>query len=215
MISSFKPVDGITTVKFENEDIEKDFRVIYNKYELIRQMYSQLSLSDFTYMIRYGSVHDGTEGAFETNGENLFITLKKDGEYSTQVTFVHEATHALQFENGSIGFFQKNESKWEAMNIDIWDEAEAFQASIAVAEGVDLTGCMNNKGVTNLFLFKKEFEVDGFESAVQWLSNVYPKLSSEHKSNPGINPEIMNKFWAKKGYKFYYSPFQPQGAHSD
>ena len=74
---------------------------------------------------------------------------------------------------------------------------------------------MHNKEVTNLFLFKQELEIEGFESAAQWLGNIYPKLSYEQKSNPDINPEIMNKVWAKKGYKFYYRQFHTQWTHSD
>jgi len=119
MISILMQIEGLSTIKFESVEIENDFLIIYKKYKLVRQMYYQLSQSNFTYVIRYGSVYNGTEGAFETDGENLYITIKKDGEFSAQVTFIHEATHALQFEKGSIGFFQKNNGKWQAMNIDI------------------------------------------------------------------------------------------------
>ncbi len=201
-------------VKFADEAIKTDFEKIFEKYELIQKLYAQLSASELTYIIRYGNVKGKIEGLFETDGQNFYLTFKKHGEFSLQAQFAHEATHTLQFEAGRIGFFQDSLGQWKPVNIDLWDEAEAFQMMAYVATGADLSGSMGGKASTNLYRFKKKLEDFGFEKAARWLKGVYPKLSLENLNNPTTGIETLNTIWQKRGCKFFCLPYQSEWALS-
>ena len=206
---------SLAIVRFADDTIRKDIESILEKYELIRKQYDQLSSSDFVYIIRYGKVRGRADGAFETDGKNLYLTFKKTGKYSLETRFAHEATHAMQFEEGKIGFCQSKTGEWSPVNLDIWDEAEAFQMMIPVATCADLTGCMDREVSTNLRRFKRKLEALGIEKAAQWLSNIYPKLSIIPQHNPTVGPEKLNTVLRKRGFKFFYNPYQPPWVHTN
>ena len=200
---------SFATVNFANKDIEKEIKNIYGKYEVVKQIYATLDSSDLTYIIRYGKMGRKEEGKFEYDGNNLYITLKKRGDLSLQGKFVHVATHALQFENGEIGFFKKPKNEWEAINFDIWDEAEAFLVTIQVADNSDYHNTAGNRSQTNLNDFKKMYENNGLERAAQWLKVINSTLSSNKQFNPSVDSEIFNSTYENKlGYKFFFRPYQ-------
>jgi hypothetical protein len=195
---------SLAVVKFADEKIEADFNRIYEKHELIKSLYAQLSSSDLTYIIRYGNVAGHVDGLFETDGENLYLTFNGDGQFSLQAQFAHEATHALQFEAGRIAFFKNKAGIWKALYIDVWDEAEAFLMMIPVATGVDLNGTGTRLKRTNLKQFKSKLDLYSFEKAAEWLSNVYPNLDLEHQNNPIFGEGL------QKGSKYLYVPYNAQ-----
>lgn len=199
------PEFSLAIVKFANERIEEDIQCIYDRFPLIKRQFDKLSSSELTYVIRYGQDKERYDAIFETDGHNFFLTFRKtkNYSYSLQVCFAHEATHALQFERGEIGFCQNKDGDWNAVNIDLWDEAEAFKTSLEVASSADL--CLGD-----LSIFKMKYETEGFEKATQWLSCLYPTLSLERKNNPEVsNIEIVNRLFIKKGYKLFCEAYQP------
>jgi hypothetical protein len=200
-----KPEFSFAVVKFADKRIEEDIQRLYDRYPLIKKQLDKLSSSGLTYVIRYGYVEKQYDGIFETDGYNLYLTFRqtKGHSYSLQVCFAHEATHALQFENGQIGFRQNKDGDWSAVNIDLWDEAEAFKTSLEVASPADL--CLGD-----LSIFKMKYETEGFEKAAQWLSCLYPTLSLERKNNPDVNNiGIVGRFFIKMGYKLFCEAYQP------
>ena len=196
------------TVEFADKQIRNDVARICQEFELIKQMFTQLCESKYIYVIKYGVVEGHADAVFETDGEKLYLIFKKFGEYSLQAKFAHEATHALQFEREEIAFFQDRTGGWTAVNIDIWDEAEAFQNMITVATGTDLSGCMGKNANTNLRRFKRKLEDKGFVGAAQWLRSIYRSLEFERKNNPFVNQNQLNTIWMKRGCKFFYIPYQ-------
>jgi hypothetical protein len=204
-----KPELSLAVVKFDDERIEKDIQHIYDQYPLIKKQLDKLSLSKLTYVIRYGYVEEQYYAIFETDGHDLFLTFSKTKAnlYSFQICFAHEATHALQFERGQIGFIQNNDGNWRAINVDLWDEAEAFKASLEVAGINDL--CMNKLGIF-MSIFKREYEKVGFEKAAQWLSHFYPKLSLKPMNNPDVTYlEVVSRNLEKMGYKLFWEAYHP------
>jgi hypothetical protein len=204
-----KPEFSLAVVKFANERIEEDIQRIYDRYPLIKKQLDKLSSSNLTYVIRYGHVEEKYYAIFETDGHNLFLTFRKTKAYlySLHVCFAHEATHALQFERGQIGFFQNKDGNWSAVNVDLWDEAEAFEASLEVAGINDL--CMNKLGIF-MSIFKREYEKVGFEKAAQWLSHFYPKLSLKPMNNPDVTYlEVVSRNLEKMGYKLFWEAYHP------
>ena len=202
---TFKPEVGLAIVKFADKKIEEDIQRIYDRYPLIKKQFDKLSSSELTYMIRYGQDRARYDAIFETDGHNLFLTFRqtKGYSYSLQVCFAHEATHALQFEREEIGFRQNKDGDWSAVNIDLWDEAEAFKTSLEVASPADL--CLGDLGI-----FKMKYETGGLEKAAQWLRCLYPTLSLERKNNPDVNNiEIVGKFFINRGYKLFCEAYQP------
>lgn len=200
-----KPEFSLAVVKFADKRIEEDIQRIYDRYPLIKKQFDKLSSSELTYVIRYGQDEERYDAIFETDGHNLFLIFRqrKGHSYSLQVCFAHEATHALQFERGEIGFCQNKDGDWNAVNIDLWDEAEAFKTSLEVASTADL--CLGGLGI-----FKRKYETGGLEKAAQWLSRLYPTLSLERKNNPDVsNIEIVNRLFIKKGYKLFCEAYQP------
>lgn len=200
-----KPEFSLAVVKFADKRIEEDIQRIYDRYPLIKKQFDKLSSSELTYVIRYGHDKELYDAIFETDGHNLFLTFRKTKEYSysLQVCFAHEATHALQFERGQIGFRQNKGGDWSAVNIDLWDEAEAFKTSLEVAGPADLS-------LGDLGMFKMIYETGGFEKAAQWLSNLYPTLSLERKNNPDVtNLKMVNRFFIKRGCKLFCEAYQP------
>ncbi len=199
---------SFATVKFASKDIEKYIKNVTGKYESVKQIQATLDASDLTYIIRYGNMGRKEEGKFEYDGKNLFITLKKGGNLSLQGQFVHVATHALQFEDGKIGFVKKPKNEWKAINFDIWDEAEAFLATIQVADNSDY----HNTAVdsrTNLNDFKRKYDSKGLERAAQWLTAINSRLSSDKQFNPSVDSEIFNSAYENKlGYKFFFRPYK-------
>lgn len=199
-----KPEFSLAVVKFADERIEKDIQYISDRYPLIKKQLDILSSSELTYVIRYGQDKERYDAIFETDGHNLFLTFSKTKgySYSLPVCFAHEATHALQFERGQVGFCQNKDGDWGAINIDLWDEAEAFKVSLEVAGIKDLL--MNGLGI-----FKRIYEKEGFEKAAQWLSCLYPRLSLEYKNNPDVTYiETTSKNLEKRGYKFFWEGYQ-------
>jgi len=201
-----KPEFSLAVVKFADERIEEDIQRIYDRFPLIKKQFDKLSSSELTYVIQYGHDEEQCDAIFETDGHNLFLTFRQPKGYlylySLQVCFAHEATHALQFERGQIGFYQNKDGDWSAVNIDLWDEAEAFKTSLEVAGPTDLVG--------DLGIFKRKYETGGLEKAAQWLSCLYPTLSLERKNNPDVtNIEIANRLFIKKGYKLFCEAYQP------
>ena len=216
-VSIIEPKISWAVVKFADDEIKKDFDLIYEQYEVIQKLYDQLSISDLTYVIRYGEGKDHhVDGLIETDGKNIYLTLNKYGQYSLQAKFAHEAAHALQFETGRIAFFRNNRGEWSGVNIDVWDEAEAFQMMIPVANGADYCGIMKGESrKTGLYKFKRKLEDYGFERAAQYLSHTYKHLSLEHKNNPTVAQEASNVFWAKRGCKFFYKPYKSELINSN
>jgi len=152
-----KPELSLAVVKFADERIEEEIQHIYDRYPLIKQQFNKLSSSKLTYVIRYGYVKKRYSAIFETDGHNLFLTFRQTkGYYSLQVCFAHEATHALQFERGEIGYCQNKDGDWIVVNIDLWYEAEAFKTSLEVAGTTDL-------GMKDLGIFKRKYETEGFK----------------------------------------------------
>lgn len=199
------PEFSLAVVKFADKRIEEDIQRIYDRFPLIKQQFDKLSSSELTYVIRYGQDEERYDAIFETDGHNLFLTFRQEkvNSYSLQVCFAHEATHALQFERGQIGFCQNKDGDWSPVNIDLWDEAEAFKTSLEVAGPEDLR-------LGGLGVFKRKYETEGLEKAAQWLSYLYPKLSLERKNNPEVtNIEILNRLFIKKGYKLFCEAYQP------
>lgn len=195
---------SLAIVRFSDKRIEEDIQYIYDRYPLIQKQFDKLAASELTYVIRYGHIEERYDAIFETDGQSLFLTFsnQKKYSYSLQVSFAHEATHALQFERGQIGFCQKKEGVWGPVNIDLWDEVEAFKISLEVADAVDM--CLGIMGI-----FKTEYESGGFERAIQWLSNLYPRLSIEPKNNPDvIHLEMVNRFFIKRGWKLFCKAYQ-------
>jgi len=78
-------------VRFANKEMEKDFTVIYEKYQSVRKLYATLDSSEMTYVVRYGKTNGQVEGKFETDGNNLYIILKKDG--SPFCKYYHDDRH--------------------------------------------------------------------------------------------------------------------------
>jgi hypothetical protein len=168
-------------VKYADEEIERDMNRIYNEYELVRELHAKLDSSQFTYVIRYRNIESHSDGLFETDGNVLYLSFKQEALfYSLQARFAHEATHALQFEAGKIAFF-KTQGEWKATNIDLWDEAEAFQMMIPVATASDF---YHRKTSGKLYKFKKALEDNGMISAIKLLEKSYPTLSKQRKNNP-------------------------------
>jgi hypothetical protein len=199
------PQFSLAVVKYADKKIKKDIQTIYDEYPLIKQQLDKLSSSKLTYVIRYGDDNELYDGIFETDGNYLFLTFRKTKaySYSLKVCFAHEATHALQFERGQIGFCRNKDGEWSAVNIDLWDEAEAFKTSLEVADPADLS-------LGNLGKFKMIYETGGFEKAAQWLSCLYTTLSLEHKNNPYVTDlKIVIELFIKKGYKLFCEAYQP------
>lgn len=199
---------SFAAVKFASKDIEKYIKNVTGKYGAVKQIRATLDASDLTYIIRYGKMGRKEEGKFEYDGKNLFITLNKSGGLSLQGRFVHVATHALQFEDGKIGFVKKPKNEWQAINFDIWDEAEAFLATIQVADNSDYFSPTHDSR-TNLNDFKRKYESKGLEGAAQWLTAINATLSSDKQFNPSVDSETFNSIYENKlGYKFYFRPYQ-------
>lgn len=201
--------EGKAKVVFNNDKLQEEITSLFEKYEKVKQLYTTLDSSSFTYVFQYGQTTGHVEGIFEYNGMDLTITFERDGNYSLQSRFVHEATHALQFEQGKIGFVRKGNSEWKAVNIDIWDEAEAFNAMIPVAVGSDFYDENGENSPTGLQQFKRKIEIAGFDKAARWLGTIYTNISPQPQNNPMTSFEIFNATWAKKrGMEFYYHPYK-------
>ena len=103
-------------VEFTDDKIREDIHEICEKYEEIKEAYTRLDSSSLNYVIRYGKLAKNVDGAFETDGNKLYLTFKKKGQYSLQVRFIHEATHARQFEEGRIGFVKNGMGNYVIIN---------------------------------------------------------------------------------------------------
>ncbi|OVE79615.1 hypothetical protein BVY01_01975 [bacterium I07] len=204
-----------TEVKFADRKIQEDFNKVHEQFEEVRSFFAKLDSSSLIYTIRYGKLGKHVDGAFETDGENLFITLRKKGQYSLQTRFVHEATHAQQFEQGRIGFVQDAKGTWNSINYDLSDEVEAYTNMISVANNSDLNGTMDRSRPKVLAKFKQEMDDRGHAKAVAWLNTVFKDLSQNDKNNFTVAQEIINQSWEKKGFKFFYIPFTPLWARAE
>ena len=196
-------------VQYADAAIKKDLEPLSREYPVIKDMLTTLTASHVTYVIRYSEKTDREEGRLESDGVNVYISLNTTGTYSLAARFVHEATHALQYEQGKVGFMKKSGNKWEGINIDVWDEAEAFEMMLEVASGTDLHGKAADYPQTTLYSYTRKLETEGKEGAVKWLALIYSGLSTEKQNNPGADPEVVNSSWAKKrGYTLQYVPYQ-------
>jgi len=182
---------NLAIVKYSDEVIKEDFDYIIEKYDVIKYLIEQLSSSDLTYIIRYNSLDEQIDGRFETDGENIFISLKEQGLYSLQVKFAHEATHALQFETGKIAFFKNRRDEWRTLNLDLWDEAEAFSMMVLADSGFELDPKMKSKSSTILSHYKAKLGFNGYEEAANLLTGYYPQLSEVHQNNPTNGPKLI------------------------
>ena len=190
---------SLAAVKFADERTEEDIQHLCERYPLIKKQFDKLSSSIFTYVIRYKHDEKEYDAIFETDGQHLLLTFmeKKGISYSLQVRFAHEATHALQFERGQIGFIRNKDGDWGAVNIDLWDEAEAFTNSLEVADIEDL--CLGKLG-----MFRWKYETEGYQKAATWLKSLYPGLSIIRKNNPDINNlEAVNRFYVRRGCRLF------------
>jgi hypothetical protein len=193
---------GWSIVKFADDEIRQDFESILDQFELVNSLYNHLSSSKLTYIIRYGELDKLSEGSFFTDGETLYITLKSGGKYSLQAKFVHEATHAIQFETGRIAFYKNKNGEWKSDNIDLWDEAEAFLMMLAVVKKT-FSLSINLKWYSNfLYELNEKLEMDGLEGLVKGLAKYYPMLSEEQKNNCILGEGL------RKSSKYIYMPYK-------
>jgi len=203
-LASAIPEFSLAVVKFAGKKIEEDIQYLCDRYPLIKKQFEILSASELRYVIRYGHDEDWYDAIFETDGQTLLLTFmeKKGLSYSLQVRFAHEATHALQFERGQIGFIRNKDGDWSAVNIDLWDEAEAFKNSLEVAGIEDL--CLGKLG-----MFRWIYEKESYQKAAAWLQSLYPGLSIFRKNNPdAANLEAVNRFYIKKGCRLFCKAYQ-------
>ena len=80
-----------------------------------------IEMSTHTYELNFS---EGSKGALIHASDTQHFTLT----YGNDALFVHELTHAGQFENGDIAFTMNSE---HALMIDIYDEAAAYAAQYA------------------------------------------------------------------------------------
>jgi RHS repeat-associated protein len=94
--------------------INKDFRNNVNK----------LAASKETYVFNY-SKKGGND--FSTDGNKLFINYDGKAKDGPLAMLAHEATHAVQFEHGEMGF-ENTSGKWDPVSYDLMDEVKAYDA---------------------------------------------------------------------------------------
>jgi len=197
---------GWSVVKFANDEIREDIEAILQEHELVQSLYNHLSSSQFTYVIRYNELSEAVDGHIFTNGESLIITLKKGKGFPLAATFVHEAVHAIQFENGRIAFYKNKDGEWKSDNIDLWEEAEAFVAMLKVMRSVYKNLADLKRQSDFMWTLNKKYELYGLEEVITWLAKYYPGLSKTPKNNPAFGNGIL------EGGRFFYLPYKSESS---
>ena len=134
-----------------------------------------LETSDQVYSL--SRVAEGEKGGL-TLGENSTINIA----FGTTSNFVHETTHAGQFENGGIAFLSSGES----LGQDIFDEVEAYRAQFAY-NPLSVSGLSSLEGVANSFNSITTKWIQG----IQERDGNLPYISGG-TANTGIDPVNIN-----------------------
>ena len=133
----------------ERRQIKRDVRAAKRSDNGFKQDFKVLKKSEETYVFN-GVDGDGGGNTTTKDGQKVMINYSFNSQNNDLGTgkltsLIHEAEHAVQFENGEIGFRKVSDGNWTAINYDITDELKAYQAAS------NSKGSVHTRNGTNTF----------------------------------------------------------------
>jgi hypothetical protein len=147
----------------------------------------QLEDSDIEYVVNVAGTGPDNEGSVTFDGERVFVNVdptRPAEDASIGSRFAHEFQHALQIDNGELGF-RNNDGRWSPIFNDIYDEVGAFEAQLRQAQEADF-----HRGIIRGFSNAEGEE----ERAIYLINNNYSQYSGREnvRANapnvPGFQP---------------------------
>jgi RHS repeat-associated protein len=129
-------------IEFANKESEDAFWAYWDTLDVESEDYHnlmQLEDSEIRYLVGVVGTDGNAEGGISFNGQEVLVNVdpvRPDEDASSQSRFAHEFQHAVQVDNGDLGF-RYSDGDWGVIFVDIHDEIDAFKAQLRQALPTD------------------------------------------------------------------------------
>lgn len=184
---SFRKDDRDSQKAFD--DYEKFINQDPKKYAKEIATLKQLRASDVNYIVVLGGKQESesAEGntAPDAAGQNIVVQIRNVGgeRLDRKGRFAHELEHARQFDSGELAFARAKNGTWYPIAYDIYDEVNAFNATVRVAPPVKDTKLLKS--------LRDDRQSDADRARIL-SSRAYPNLKNRNQ------PTNNDKAWGAK-----------------